>query len=158
MGDTMVDTQSASQAVEVVSHPELWTIIFELIRYLVPVGIIFIVIGVVSWKLIAYGIDIFVKKFTKVVGNADTYVTEAQLNARCKDCQRRREDAMDKHAESSQKVLDEFKKEVLCGFKRNEELFSDIRQIVLVTALKAGVTPEELAKLTNIPRTLYKNL
>jgi hypothetical protein len=46
---------------------------------------------------------------------------------------------------------------VLCGFKRNEELFSDIRQIVLVTALKAGVTPEELAKLTNIPRTLFKN-
>ena len=64
---------------------------------------------------------------------------------------------MDEHAKQSQEVLEEFKKEVLCGFKRNEELFSDIRQIVLVTALKAGVTPEELAKLTNIPKTLFKN-
>ena len=154
----MVDTQSASQAAEIVSHPEVWTVIFELIRYMVPVGIIFIVSGVVIWKLLAYGIDIFVKKFTKVVGNADFYITSTQLDARCKECQRRREDAMDKHAEDSKNVLKAFQKEVLCGFKRNEELFSDIRQIVLVTALKAGVTPDELSKLTSIPRTLFKNL
>jgi hypothetical protein len=153
----MVDTQSASQAADIVSHPEIWTIVFELIRYLIPVGIIFLVVGVVSWKVIAYGIDIFVKRFTKVVTNADAYITLSQLDLRCKECQRRREDAMDEHAKQSQDVLAKFKEEVLCGFKRNEELFSDIRQIVLVTALKAGVTPEELAKLTNIPKTLFKN-
>ena len=153
----MVDTQSASQAADIVSHPEVWTLIFELIRYLLPVGLIFIVAGVVLWKICAYGIDLFVRKFTKVVTNADAYITLSQLDLRCKECQRRRENAMDEHAKQSQEVLEEFKKEVLCGFKRNEELFSDIRQIVLVTALKAGVTPEELAKLTNIPKTLFKN-
>jgi hypothetical protein len=65
---------------------------------------------------------------------------------------------MDKHAQDSQQILEDFKKDVLCEFKKNAELFGDIRQIVLVTALKAGVQPEDLSKLTNIPKTLFKNL
>jgi hypothetical protein len=150
-----MEPQVVTQAV---SQTEVWTAIFELIRYLVPIALVVLIVGAILWKLVIYGIDLFVKKFTKVVSNADAYITLTQLEDKCKVCQKRREDSMDKHAQDSQQILEDFKKDVLCEFKKNAELFGDIRQIVLVTALKAGVHPEDLSKLTNIPKTLFKNL
>ena len=150
MVESSITPTTIAIVAQVVENVNLWKLLFES----VPVICVLIIVCAVLWKVIMRILDNWVKKFTKVVENEGAYVTFGQLDERCRNCQARREASMNDYTDKHTKALEDFKSEVKMGFARSEQLFGDIRQIVLITALNAGVKPEELASLTNIPPSI----
>ena len=104
--------------------------------------------GALGWKLLAFGFDIVLNRFKKVVENSPDYLTGAQ----CGDC-KEHQAAQDKvKNDALTGTLDAIKKEMREGFnamnKQYERDFGILRGVVLAVGMKAGVDAEQLKDLT----------